>query len=170
MPNEKNLKAKQKLVETLTEKIKNSACCVLVDYKGINVADDTKLRRSLREANVDYNVVKNSILERAFRNTNLTELNDLLKGTTALALSETDIIAAPKGVWAQVEISEKTTAEHKFTVKGGFIDGKPVDAATIAEYAKLPSKEVLVSKLLFVLQAPMQKLAMATSEVAKKQA
>lgn len=163
MPSKKILQKKEQAVAELAEKLQNSVCGVLTNYKGINVADDTKLRKSMREAGVDYFVVKNSILGRAFEKAGLSELNVHLTGETAIALSKEDIVIAPKLVYGQVENSDGA-----YSIKAGFIEGKPVDAATITEYAKLPSKEVLVSKLLFMLQSPMQRLAIAISEIAKK--
>lgn len=163
MPSDKILKEKQALVDELAAKLSKSACGVLVDYKGINVADDTKLRRSLREASVDYVVIKNTLLIRAFEKAGITGLDPLLKGSTALGLSETDIVIAPKLLFGQVEASKGA-----FKIKGGFIEGQAVSASVIEEYAKLPSKEVLVSKLLFMLQSPIQRLAIAVSEIAKK--
>ncbi len=163
MPSDKVLKAKELLVEELTEKIKKSACGVIVDYKGINVENDTKLRKSLREGGVDYFVVKNTLLKRALEKAGVSGLDEYLEGTTAIGLSETDIIAAPKLLFKQVESSK-----GEFKIKAGFIEGKAVDSAVIEEYAKLPSKETLVSKLLFMLQSPMQRMAIAVSEIAKK--
>jgi large subunit ribosomal protein L10 len=167
MPSKKALQEKEAFVTDLTAKIKKSACGVLADYKGINVADDTVLRRELRNANVEYFVVKNTLLKRALQQAGITGLDDKLEGPTALALSETDIIAAPKTLYKQVEKSEK--APMPFTFKGGFIEGQAIDASVVVEYAKLPDKATLVSKLLFILQSPMQKLAIAASEIAKKQ-
>ncbi len=163
MPSQKILESKQKFVEELAEKLKNSACGVIVDYKGINVADDTAMRKSLREADVDYFVVKNSLLKRAAEKAGLEGLDAHLEGTTAIALSKEDIIIAPKLIYKQVEASKGT-----FSIKVGFIDGKAITADEVTEYAKLPDKNTLVSKLLFVLQSPMQKLAIAASEIAKK--
>jgi large subunit ribosomal protein L10 len=163
MPSAKILKQKEQFVDELVQKLQSSACGVLANYKGINVADDTKLRKSMREADVDYFVVKNSLLSRAFEKAGLSELNEHLAGETALALSKEDIVIAPKLVHGQVEASK-----GKYAIKAGFIDGKPVDSVTIIEYAQLPSKEVLVSKLLFMLQSPVQRLAIALSEIAKK--
>ena len=165
MPSSKILKSKETKVDLLAEKVRNAVCGVISDYKGINVADDTKLRKSLREADVDYFVVKNTMLRRAFEKAGITGLDDLLSGPPALALSKTDVIAAPKHVYKQVEASVKSPLPY--TIKGGFIEGKAASAAVITEYAKLPTKEVLISKLLFVLQSPMQKLAIGVSEVAK---
>ena len=163
MPSVKILKQKEQFVAELAEKLQGSACGVLANYKGINVAEDTVLRKSMREAGVDYFVVKNSQLSRAFEKAGLSELNVHLTGETAIALSKEDIIIAPKLVYGQVEASK-----GKYAIKAGFIEGKPVDSVTIIEYAQLPSKEVLISKLLFMLQSPMQRLAIALSEIAKK--
>lgn len=165
MPSDKILREKQQFVDELAEKLKNSICGVLVSYKGINVADDTKLRKTMREAGVDYFVVKNTLLCRAFEKAGLTGLDGHLSGETALALSKDDIIIAPKLVYGQVEASKGV-----YKIKGGFIEGKAADEQTITEYAQLPSKEVLVSKLLFVLQSPMQRMAIAINEIAKKSA
>ncbi|MCL1881415.1 MAG: 50S ribosomal protein L10 [Oscillospiraceae bacterium] len=163
MPSPKNLQKKEKFVEELVVKLQNSTCGVIANYKGINVADDTKLRKSMYEAGVDYFVVKNSLLSRAFDKVGLSDLNEHLTEETAIALSKEDIVIAPKLIQEQVEESKGA-----YSIKAGFIEGKAVDTATIVEYAKLPSKEVLVSKLLFVLQAPMQKLAIGLNEVAKQ--
>lgn len=163
MPSEKVLQSKQVFVDELTEKLKNAAGGVLVDYKGISVADDTKLRKELREAGVEYFVVKNTLLKRAAEAAGVTGLDEFLEGTTAIAISKDDIISAPKILYKQVEASKEA-----FSVKVGFIGKEAISKEVVAEYAKLPSKEVLVSKLLYVLQSPMQKLAIAISEIAKK--
>lgn len=163
MPSEKVLKSKELFVEELAEKLKKSACGVLVDYKGIDVTDDTKLRRELRENNVDYFVVKNTLLKRALEKAGISGLDDLLEGTTAIGLSAEDIIIAPKILFKQSDASKDL-----FNIKGGFIDGAAVDKAVLEEYAKLPSKETLVAKLLFMLQSPMQRMAIAINEIAKK--
>jgi len=165
MPSDKILREKQQFVDDLAKKLKESVCGVLVSYKGINVADDTKLRKTMREAGVDYFVVKNTLLSRALEKAGLTGLDDLLTGETALALAKDDIIIAPKLVYSQVEASKGV-----YRIKGGFIEGKAADEKVITEYAQLPSKEVLVAKLLFMLQSPMQRMAIAISEIAKKSA
>jgi large subunit ribosomal protein L10 len=164
MPSNKILKQKEQQVNELAEKLQNAQCGVLTNYKGINVAEDTQLRKALRESDVEYFVIKNSILSRAFEKAGLSELNSHLVEETALALSKEDIIIAPKILQGQVDASK-----GKYAIKAGFIEGKPVDTAVIVEYAKLPSKEVLISKLLFMLQSPVQGLAIALSEIAKKQ-
>ena len=163
MPSAKVLKEKEAFVEELSAKLKKAVCGVLVDYKGINVAHDTTLRKGLREANVEYIVVKNTLLKRALAKAGISGLDELLSGTTALALSDTDLIIAPKLIYRQSE-----ELKEIFNIKGGFIEGKAASVDLILEYAKLPDKETLISKLLFVLQSPVQRLAIAASEIAKK--
>ena len=163
MPSQKVLESKQQFVNDLADKLKNAACGVLVDYKGINVADDTVLRKSLREAGVEYFVVKNTLLRRAAEAVGIEGLDEHLEGTTALALAKDDIITAPKLLYKQVEASKGA-----FSIKVGFVEGKAITAEEVIEYAKLPDKDTLVAKFLYVLQAPIQKLAIAASEIAKK--
>lgn len=163
MPSQKVLESKQQFVNELADKLKNAACGVLVDYKGINVADDTVLRKSLREAGVEYFVVKNTLLKRAAEAAGIEGLDEHLEGTTAIALAKDDIITAPKLLYKQVEASKGA-----FSIKVGFVEGKAITAEEVTEYAKLPDKDTLVAKFLYVLQAPIQKLAIAASEIAKK--
>ena len=165
MPSNKILREKEKFVDELVEKLKKSVCGVMVDYKGINVLNDTNLRKSLRDAGVDYFVVKNTLLKRAFEKAGIEMPDEHLHGPTAIGLCESDLITAPKLLFKQVEASKGA-----YKIKAGFMEGKAVDAALIEEYAKLPSKEELVAKLLFMLQSPMQRLAIAISEIAKKSA
>lgn len=164
MPSEKILQSKKEFVAELTEKLKNSACGVIVDYKGITVAQDTVLRKELREAGVDYFVVKNTLLKRALKEAGIEGVDDVLEGSTALALSADDIITAPKLLYKQEEASDT------FSIKKGFVDGKAIEKNEVIEYAKLPSKETLLSQLVFMLQSPIQKLAIAVSEIEKKNA
>ena len=163
MPSEKILELKKQQVAALKEKIDASCAGVVVSYQGINVADDTKLRKELREAGVDYFVVKNTLLRRAAEKAGITGIEDHLEGTTAIALHESDIISAPKILFKQSEASGDC-----FNIKVGFIGKEAISPKEVEEYAKLPSKEVLISKLLFMLQSPMQRLAIAASEIAKK--
>lgn len=163
MPSTSILEQKQQFVNELVEKLKGAAGGVLVDYKGITVEEDTKLRKELREGGVDYFVVKNTLLRRAAEIAGIEGLEPALSGTTAIALSAEDIIIAPKILNQKAEKSD-----GKFSIKLGFIDGKVISKEEVEEYAKLPSKETLLSQLVFVLQAPMQRLAIAVSEVEKK--
>ena len=163
MASEKILQAKQQYVDELAAKLEKAAGGVIVDYRGITVADDTVLRKELREAGVEYFVVKNTLLKRAAEKAGITGIAEHLEGTTAIAISEDDIIAGPKILFKQVEASKGA-----FAIKVGFIGKEAISASVVEEYAKLPSKETLVSKLLFMLQSPMQRLAIAASEIAKK--
>lgn len=174
MPSEKILEQKKAVVAELTEKLKESCVGVIVDYKGITVADDTKLRKSLREAGDEYRVVKNTLLSRALKNAGIDGLDSVLEGTTAISLSKSDYVSSAK-------ILSKYAEDNKnFTVKAGFIDGKYVDAEGIKNLAKLPSKEVLVAQVLGGLNAPiagfanvlngtMRGLVVALNAIAEKQ-
>ena len=164
MPSESVIAKKQQFVEELTEKLKNAAGGVLVDYKGITVEDDTKLRKELRENGVDYFVVKNTLLKRALNAAGIEGLDSALEGTTAIALSNDDIITAPKVLNKKAEDSK-----GQFSIKLGFVDGKAISKEEVEAYAKLPSKETLLSQLVFMLQSPIQRLAIAISEIEKKQ-
>ncbi len=148
MPNAKVLEQKKATVAELVEKINNASAGVLVDYKGISVADDTKLRRQLREAGVEYAVVKNTLLRFAFDTTGLKELDPHLSGSTAIAISS-DPVAAAKIL---SEYSAKTRGA--FGIKGGFVDGKVIDEEGVKALASLPSKEVLLAQVLGGFNAP----------------
>lgn len=161
MASEKILQEKQAYVATLTDKLQNAVAGVIVSYKGISVEQDTQLRRKMREAGVDYAVVKNTMLRRAAENVGMSELNSVLEGSTALAVS-TDYTAAAKIL---CEYAEKSDT---FEVKAGFIDGEVIDAARVQELSKLPSKEGLLSMLLSVLNGPIRGLAVALNAIAEK--
>ena len=162
MASEKILQEKQAYVAELAEKLGGAVAGVIVDYSGISVADDTVLRRQLREAGVDYAVVKNTMLKRAAEVANLTGLDDVLHGSTALALSN-DYVAAAKILCKYAE------SNKDFTVKAGFMDGEVIGADKVTELSKLPSKEGLLSMLLSVLNGPIRGLAVALNAVAEKE-
>ena len=164
MPSEKILAQKQAVVADLAAKLQNSTAGVLVDYKGITVADDTKLRRELREAGVHYFVVNNTLLERAADQVGFHDLKDHLSGTSALAVSENDPVAAAKILTKYADDSK-----GKFTVKAGFVDGGVIDAAKVKELGSLPSREGLLSMLLSALTGNLRGLACAINEIAEKQ-
>lgn len=164
MPSEKILEQKKQAVADLAEKIKGSCAGVLVEYKGINVADDTKLRKELREAGVEYTVVKNTLLKRAIEGTEIEGMSEVLEGTTALAVSHEDQIAP-----ARILNKFAKDSEGKFVIKSGYMDGKVMSPAEIAAIADLPSKEGLIQMLLSVLVSGPRGLAIALSEVAKAQ-
>ena len=148
MPSKKILEQKKQIVAELAQKINDSCAGVLVDYKGINVADDTRLRREMREAGVEYAVIKNRLLFLAAEKAGLDGLKPVLEGTTALALSKTDYIAAARIL---VKFADKN---KNFSVKSGFVDGGVVTPAEVKNLADLPPREVLVAKALGGLNAP----------------
>ena len=164
MPSSVVLEQKKQIVADLTEKLKGSCAGVVVDYKGISVADDTVLRKSLREAGVDYFVVKYSLLGFAADVAGLSELKTVLEGTTAIALHKEDYIVAAKIL---NEFAEK--AENYFEIKSGFMDGEVVGVDKVKSLAKLPSKEGLVAKALGSLKAPISNLVYALNAIKDKQ-
>lgn len=153
MPSEKILAQKQQQVAELTESFQKANVGVLVNYSGITVEKDTKLRKQLREAGCEYKVVKNTLLSRAFQEAGIDGLEECLSGTTAIAYSEGGYTEAPK------ILSDFAKDGGTFQIKGGFIDGGAVDAASISELAKLPSKEVLIAQVLGGFNAPIQGFA-----------
>ena len=163
MPNAKVLSEKQAIVAELTEKIQKASAGVLVDYKGITVEEDTALRRECQENGVDYAVVKNTLLRFAFNNTGLNELDDLLNGTTSLALCEEDVVAP-----ARVMSDYAKKLNDKFEIKGGFMDGKPVSLETIQSLASIPALPVLRAQFLGTMLAPITGLAVVLKQIAEK--
>ena len=162
MPNAKVLEAKQAAVAAISAKIADSVAGVVVDYSGTSVADDTVLRKELREAGVNYFVVKNTILARAIADTDLDEMKSVLEGTTAIALSNEDYTAAARILCKYAE------GHDNFKVKSGFLDGKVVDVATIDALAKLPTKEVLLATVCNAFQAPIAAFARAVQAIVDK--
>lgn len=149
LPNEKVLEHKKAVVESLAASMKSAQSGVLVDYKGINVADDTKLRQKLRAAGIDYHVIKNSLLSRAANKAGFEKLDSVLKNTTALAISQSDMVAPAKIL---SEYAQKSNG--KFTVKAGFVEGRVISDKDVAALAELPSKEVLVARVLAGFNTP----------------
>ena len=144
MPNAKVLSEKQAIVAGLVETLKSSASGVLVNYEGITVSEDTELRNELRKAGVEYSVVKNTLVRRALDDAGLSELDDILHGTTSLAVSKEDPIA-PMRV---VNKFAKGLGDDRFVIKAGFMDGKVLPLEDISALAELPSKEVLLGQVL----------------------
>lgn len=153
MPSEKILEQKQQQVAALKEAFEKANVGVLVNYSGITVEKDTKLRRQLREAGCVYKVVKNTLLSRAFKDAGIEGLDECLNGTTAIAYSENGYTEAPK------ILSDYAKDNENFQVKAGFIDGGAVDAQSIDALAKLPPKEVLLAQVLGGLNGPIQGFA-----------
>lgn len=164
MPNAKVLSEKQAVVAGLIETLKSSASGVLVNYEGITVAEDTALRNELRKAGVEYSVVKNTMVRRALDDTGLSELDDVLHGTTSLAVCKEDPIA-PMRV---VHKFAKGLNGDRFVIKAGFMDGKVLPLEDIAALAELPSKEVLLGQVLGMMLSPITSLAIVIKAIAEK--
>ena len=164
MPSQAVLEAKKQQVAELAETIKGALSGVIVDYTGTTVADDTVLRKDLREAGVVYQVIKNTLLKLAFDEVGLSGLDDVLNGTTALATSAEDYAAAAR-------ILDKFASTHKnFKLKGGFVDGEVISLDKVGALAKLPSREMLLTQVACVFQAPMAAFARAIKAVQEKKA
>lgn len=163
MPSEKVLQSKKEIVAELEKKLNNAVAGVVVDYKGITVADDTKLRKDLREAGVEYKVVKNTLLRFAAKDTGLAGICSVLEGTTALALSNEDAIAPAKILGKYAEDSKGA-----FTIKAGFMDGKVISVEEVMALSKLPGKEQLLCMLLSALNGNIRGLAVALNAIAEK--
>ena len=164
MPNAKVLSEKQAVVAALTEQLKGASSGVLVDYKGITVAEDTALRVELRQNEVQYSVVKNTLARFALNNVGLEGLDEVLNGTTSLATSAGDPIA-PMRV---INKYAKQLGDDKFIIKGGFMDGKVLSLDEIMALAELPSKETLLAQTLGMMLAPITSLAIVLKAIAEK--
>ena len=147
MASEKILESKKAKVAAMTEQLKNAVSFVLVDY-------DTKLRKELREANVKYVVEKNSILRFAFKDMGIEGFDDVLHGTTAIAMSAEDQ-TAPARILGKFAESNK----EFFNLKAGYVEGTAYDTTGVVALSKIPSKDVLLAQLVGSLQGPIQKLA-----------
>ena len=164
MPNAKVLSEKQAVVADLTNKLQNAAAGVLVDYKGITVAEDTALRAELRKNNVEYAVVKNTLLQFAVNNCGMNELDSLLNGATALAICHDDPVAP-----ARVVNDFAKKIEGRFEIKGGFRDGKPMPLDEVLALANIPPLPILQAQVLGTMLAPISGLACVLKQIAEKQ-
>lgn len=163
MPNANVLSEKKKIVEELTEKLKGAAAGVIVDYKGINVAEDTALRVECRNNNIDYSVVKNTLLRFAFNNLGFEELDEKLNGTTSLAICNDDPVAP-----ARVISDFAKKLNDKFEIKGGFMEGKVISLDMINSLAAIPALPILQSQVLGTMLAPISALAFVLKQIAEK--
>lgn len=154
------IEAKKQVVDEIAKKFNESQSSVLVDYRGLNVAEITALRKELRDNNIDYKVYKNTLARRAVADTDLSELQETLAGPTAIAFGKDDVVAPAK-------ILHNFSKEHDaLEIKGGVIEGKVATLDEIKELSTLPDYNGLVSMLLSVLQAPIRNLAYATKAIA----
>ena len=154
---------KQPIVDEIKGYVKDAKAIVAVDYRGLTVEEDTKLRKQLREAGVVYKVYKNTMLKRAFEGTEFEALAKHLEGPTAVAFALEDA-AAPARI-----INDAIKTSPKLEFKAGVVDGTYYDAKGIEVIATIPSREVLISKLLGSLQSPITNFARVLKQIAEKQ-
>ena len=162
MPSNAILEQKKQQVAELSELLKGSVSGVIVDYSGITVADDTKLRKELREAGCTYKVVKNTLLSRALKDAGIDGLDNVLEGTTAIAVSADDYVAPARILCG---FADKNA---KFNVKAGYADGDVLSAEKVNDLAKLPSKEILLAQVLYGLNGNLTKLAIDINAIVEK--
>lgn len=153
---------KKPIVEEISANIKDAQSVVLVDYRGLTVEQDTNLRKQLREAGITYKVYKNTMMNFAFKGTDCESLTSYLEGPSAIAISTTDA-TAPARV-----LCKFAKEAPKLEVKGGIVEGTAYDAAGIAEIAKIPSREELLSRLLGSMQSPVANFARVMNQLAEK--
>ena len=161
MPNAKVLSEKQAIVAALTEKIQNSGAGVIVDYKGITVAQDTELRNKFREAGVEYTVVKNTLTRFAANKAGYNQFDEMLNGTTSLATTTGDPIAPARIV---CEFAKKNKLKT-LAIKGGVVEGSVLSADQLNGFGELPSKNALVASVLGTFLAPISSLAFVLDQI-----
>lgn len=146
------IEAKAKVVEDIKDRLSRSKGTVMVDYKGVTVEEDTELRKQFRAASIDYKVLKNTLINRAAKELNLDDMSSFLAGPTAIAFSYDDPVAGAK------IISDFIKKTSKMDIKVGVLDGKVIDKDEVKALASLPSKEVLIAKMLGSMNAPISGL------------
>ena len=161
MPNAKVLSEKQAVVAALAERIRNAGSGVLVDYRGITVAQDTTLRSELRKNDVQYSVIKNTLTRLALDSLGLDALDGVLHGTTSLATSNGDPIAPFRVI---TDFAKKMPA-NSFQIKAAFMDGQVLSEDEIARIAALPSKDALYAQVFGALLAPITSLAVVLNQI-----
>ena len=162
MPSAKVLEQKKAVVAELAEKFSKAASGVLVEYQGITVEDDTKLRASLREAGVEYAVIKNTLIGRACDEVGFGAMKEHLEGMNAVAISYSDPVAPAKILKQYAEKIES------FKLRAGFLEGAGIDSATVEALADTPTKEVMIARILGSIQGPITGLAVALNAVVEK--
>ena len=154
---------KQPVVQAIAEDVKDAVSVVLVDYRGLTVAEDTEMRKQLREAGVViYKVCKNTMMKRAFEGTDFAALDEHLEGPSAIAISKDDA-TAPARILCKFAKNAKA-----LELKAGVVEGTLYDADALNELAKIPSRDELISKLLGSLQSPITNLARVLNQIAEK--
>ena len=164
MSNAKILESKKTVVANIKEKFDKAQTVVLVDYRGLTVAEDTELRNQLRQAGVEYCVLKNTMINLATKDMGFDQLSAHLEGPTAVAFGYEDMIAPAK------ILSDFSKAKKKMTIKCGICDGDYLDAAGVQALANLPSKEVLIAKIMGSMMSSVSKFVYCVEALRKKQA
>ena len=154
---------KKPIVDEISAHIKDAQSVVLVDYRGLTVEQDTQLRKNLREAGIIYKVYKNTFMNFAFKGTQFEGLTPYLEGPSAVAISADDATAALARV-----LSEFAKTADKLEIKAGVVEGNVYDAKGMATIASIPSRDVLLSKLLGSLQSPVTNFARVMNQLAEK--
>lgn len=158
------IELKKPVVEEISTGIKDAQSIVLVDYRGLTVEQDTRLRKKLREAGVTYKVYKNTMMNFAFKGTEFEGLSEYLEGPSAMAYSNEDA-TAPARI-----LAEFAKTANALEIKAGVVEGTVYDAKGISEIASIPSREVLISRLLGSLQSPITNFARVMNQLAEKNA
>ena len=166
---------KQPIVDAISELISGAQSIVLVDYRGLTVEEDTKLRRAMREANIEYKIYKNTLIKRAVKGTAFEAVSEILEGPTAVAVSKTDATAPAREIFKFIkdlpkpekEVVEKLGKPSKMVVKGGMVEDQYYDGAGMELISKIPSREELLGKLLGSMQSPIANLARVLNQIAE---
>ena len=158
------IEIKQPIVEEISAGIKDAQSVVLVDYRGLTVEEDTELRKQLRAAGVTYKVYKNTMMNFAFKGTDFEGLAPYLNGPSAMAYSATDATAPARVI---AEFAKKAKA---LEIKAGVVEGNVYDAKGMEAIASIPSRDVLISRLLGSMQSPMANFARVINQIAEKNA
>ena len=154
-------KQKHEEVDYLKKELADTKNLVVVKFQGLSVEEDTELRRKIREADSKYRVVKNTLVNLASQGTPVSGMADTFKGSTAIAYNDSDPVALAKA------LSEYAKSNPVFEFKAGMVEGRVVDIAKLAEIAELPSHEGLISQLMYLVNAPAQRTAMAINAVGR---
>jgi len=156
------IEEKRPIVQEIADTLNGSASAILVDHRGLTVAEDTELRKTLRDAGIQYKVYKNTFIRFAIQDTVNEPLGQLLEGPSALAVSKDDATAAAR------EIAKFAKGHAKLEIKGGIVEGTYYDAEGVKAVASIPSREVLIGRLLGSMNSPIANLARVLDQIAKK--
>ncbi len=162
MASKEVLAVKQQQVEEIKEKISAAKSIVIIDYMGLNVAEDTAFRKDMRNAGVDYQVLKNRLVQRAFNELGYTQFDEALNGPTAVAFSDKDAVAPAKVIFENIKKFNKMKA------KCGMVEGDFLDENGVKQIATIPSREILLAKMLGSMQSPITGLAVCLNKIAEK--